>query len=297
MNIGIPTLYVTECRHIKVTKDAGTESVQIDFDNGVFVVLATGKPELENCRGKRSRRVDHDCSVCRDKSAADTATGSLREERTNRNSPFALSLEDIGLDTIPFLASEQTFSMLLIKPRDRGVIVDLLTGRCCSGTPRSTSAGGLAALLTKSIEDCFDARGIPGLNCLVEQLLPNTAGQGIDSKQPSVPVGIAVNLPIVRHQLRDTLVEHAPPVARDLRSQIGVVVLQLLQMRLDASPCGRPRQADRCHSYCNRLDGDSLAWLNVLFQKNMKTLPCLALPSLAPPCLAMPGRAQPGLAV
>jgi hypothetical protein len=46
MKIGIPSLYVTECRHIKVTKDAGTESEQIDFDNGVFVVMATGKPEL-----------------------------------------------------------------------------------------------------------------------------------------------------------------------------------------------------------------------------------------------------------
>jgi hypothetical protein len=51
MRIGIPSLYVTECRHIKVTKDAGTGTIQIDFDHGIFVVLAggdsKGMPELE----------------------------------------------------------------------------------------------------------------------------------------------------------------------------------------------------------------------------------------------------------
>jgi phage-related protein len=47
MKIAIATLYVTDCRHVKVTKHAGTESIEIDFDHGAFVVLATGDPELE----------------------------------------------------------------------------------------------------------------------------------------------------------------------------------------------------------------------------------------------------------
>jgi len=44
--ITIPTVYVTECRHITITRDKGI-SVHIDFDCGVFTVHALGTPELE----------------------------------------------------------------------------------------------------------------------------------------------------------------------------------------------------------------------------------------------------------
>jgi hypothetical protein len=46
MNIGIPSLFATECRHIKVTKNADTESVRIDFDEGVLVIVATGTDDV-----------------------------------------------------------------------------------------------------------------------------------------------------------------------------------------------------------------------------------------------------------
>jgi hypothetical protein len=52
MKIAILSMHIHDCRHIKVTKDAGTESIQIDFDNGAFVIQAlapddVAMPELE----------------------------------------------------------------------------------------------------------------------------------------------------------------------------------------------------------------------------------------------------------
>jgi hypothetical protein len=52
MKIAIPSMHIHDCRHIKVTKDAGTENIQINFDNGVFVIQALARddvamPELE----------------------------------------------------------------------------------------------------------------------------------------------------------------------------------------------------------------------------------------------------------
>jgi hypothetical protein len=46
MKITIPSLYVTECRHIKVIKDTSTESIQIEFDNGAFTILVTGTDDV-----------------------------------------------------------------------------------------------------------------------------------------------------------------------------------------------------------------------------------------------------------
>jgi hypothetical protein len=46
MKIGIPSMWVTECRHIKVTRDTANESVEINFDNGVFVVVVTGTDDV-----------------------------------------------------------------------------------------------------------------------------------------------------------------------------------------------------------------------------------------------------------
>jgi hypothetical protein len=52
MKIAIPSMHIHDCRHIKVTKDAGTENTQINFGNGVFVIQAlapddVAMPELE----------------------------------------------------------------------------------------------------------------------------------------------------------------------------------------------------------------------------------------------------------
>jgi hypothetical protein len=44
--IAIPMVYVADCRHITITRDEGI-SIHIDFDDGAFVVHATGTPELE----------------------------------------------------------------------------------------------------------------------------------------------------------------------------------------------------------------------------------------------------------
>jgi hypothetical protein len=52
MKITIPSLYIGECRHIKVTKKADIGSIWIDFDEGVLVIVAASTddmamPELE----------------------------------------------------------------------------------------------------------------------------------------------------------------------------------------------------------------------------------------------------------
>jgi hypothetical protein len=55
-------------------------------------------------------------------------TESLRQKRRSLHAALALRGENILLDRSPFIIANQTFTTLLIEPRNRGVIVDLLAG-------------------------------------------------------------------------------------------------------------------------------------------------------------------------